>query len=110
MSLRSRTLTGALICLLASLVLAQSQAGVPAFSIHVGDKPVLTVTAAELATLPRHIAVMKEHDSTVSYEGVLLHDVLERAGAPLGTELRGKAPLPLMSWQPPKTDIRLCIH
>ena len=42
--------------------------------------------------MPRVTVSVQEEDGTkVDYEGVLLREVLVRAGAPLGKELRGKA-------------------
>ena len=46
----------------------------------------------DLAKMPRVTVSVQEEDGTkVDYEGVLLREVLVRAGAPLGKELRGKA-------------------
>ena len=46
--------------------------------------------AADLATLPRaKVSVADEHGSRVVYEGVPARDILQRAGAPLGKDLRG---------------------
>lgn len=56
-----------------------------------GVKQPLTLTADDLAKMPRTTAEVKSEGMTVTYEGVLLHEVLKRAGAPSGTELRGKA-------------------
>jgi DMSO/TMAO reductase YedYZ molybdopterin-dependent catalytic subunit len=52
----------------------------------------LQLKAEDLAKLPRETASVREQDgTTVQYEGVPLREVLSRAGAPLGKELRGKA-------------------
>jgi len=53
---------------------------------------VLTLTAGDLAQMPREQVKLQEmgHDS-VSYEGVPIREVLKKAGVPLGKELRGKA-------------------
>jgi DMSO/TMAO reductase YedYZ molybdopterin-dependent catalytic subunit len=52
----------------------------------------LELTTADLAKMPRHTATMRnENGSTATYEGVLLRDVLEKAEAPVGQKLRGKA-------------------
>ena len=59
--------------------------------VQVGDKPELTLTQEDLAQMPQHEVKEVEHGNTVEYEGVLLHDVLARAGAPLGADLKGKA-------------------
>jgi len=60
-------------------------------AVHVEGKPEITITEDDLAKMPRHTATVSEHGRTSEYEGVLLHDVLLRAGAPLGDQLRGKA-------------------
>ena len=61
------------------------------FTVHVGDRPDLTITAEDFAKMPRHSATASEHGTAVTYEGVYLHDILARAGAPFGKDLRGKA-------------------
>ncbi|MDQ2840150.1 MAG: molybdopterin-dependent oxidoreductase [Acidobacteriota bacterium] len=61
------------------------------FTVHMGDHPDVTITAGDLAKMPRHSVTVQEHGDAVAYEGVYLHDVLARAGAPFGKELRGKA-------------------
>lgn len=60
-------------------------------TVEVDQKPELTITEEDLAKMPRHSVSVQEHGKTVEYEGVLLHDVLAKAGAPLGEQLRGKA-------------------
>lgn len=50
------------------------------------------LTAEDLAKMPRETASVREEDgTTVQYEGVPLREVLSRAGAPLGKQLRGNA-------------------
>ena len=51
----------------------------------------MTITAAEMAKLPRHTVKTSDHGKDASFEGVLLFDVLQRPGIPLGKEMRGKA-------------------
>jgi hypothetical protein len=52
----------------------------------------LTLKADDLAALPRETVSVAEQDGTkLNYEGVLLREILKRAGVPLGKELRGKA-------------------
>src|ERR1700722_2639071 len=52
----------------------------------------LTLKAEDLATMPRETVSVDDQDGTkVQYEGVPLREVLARAGAPLGKQLRGKA-------------------
>jgi DMSO/TMAO reductase YedYZ molybdopterin-dependent catalytic subunit len=58
-------------------------------SVEIGgdvQKPT-SVTAADLATLPQVTVTA----GTTPYEGVLLDDVLKRAGVPSGLSLKGKA-------------------
>jgi hypothetical protein len=59
--------------------------------VRVGNKPQMIFTAEDLAKLPPHSVTVQEHGKAVKYDGVLLHDVLARAGAPFGEQLRGKA-------------------
>lgn len=57
-----------------------------------GDvKQPLTLSAADLAKMPRAAVETKSDGLTVHYEGVWLHEILRQAGASNGTELRGKA-------------------
>ncbi len=57
-----------------------------------GDvKTPLTLTADDLAKMPRSTVRTTNNGMETVYEGVFLHEVLKKAGAPLGSELRGKA-------------------
>ncbi len=76
--------------------LAFAQPGQPATAASAtlmisGDIPAtLTIKAEELASMPRASAPVNEPDgSKVIYEGVLLREVLSKAGAPFGKQLRG---------------------
>lgn len=52
----------------------------------------LTLKAEDLAAMPREKATIPDQDGTpIEYEGVTLREILKRAGAPLGKDLRGKA-------------------
>lgn len=51
----------------------------------------LSVTPEQLKGFPRTKVEVKEDGHTLVYEGVLVGEILKRAGAPLGTELRGNA-------------------
>ena len=52
----------------------------------------LTLTPADIKAMPRTtVSVDNEDGRTVSYEGVLVGEILKRAGAPLGRDLSGKA-------------------
>jgi|HubBroStandDraft_6_1064221.scaffolds.fasta_scaffold264525_3 hypothetical protein len=70
----------------------QAQTG-PATLTVSGDIPTpLTLKAEDLAAMPREKASVPDQDGTeIEYEGVPLREILKRAGAPLGGQLRGKA-------------------
>lgn len=51
----------------------------------------LSLSAADLAKMPRATAKTIDDGVEVTYEGVLLSEVLKKAGAPNGPALRGKA-------------------
>jgi DMSO/TMAO reductase YedYZ molybdopterin-dependent catalytic subunit len=51
----------------------------------------LTLTAADMANMPRTSLTMKNNGIETVYEGVLLSDVLKKAGMRLGEALRGPA-------------------
>jgi DMSO/TMAO reductase YedYZ molybdopterin-dependent catalytic subunit len=52
----------------------------------------LTLKADDLAAMPREkISLPNPNGTQTEYEGVLLREILKRAGAPLGEQLRGKA-------------------
>lgn len=71
----------------------QQQPAAPATLAVKGDVPTpLTLTSEDLAKMPRETVSVDDQDGTkVQYEGVLLREVLKRAGAPLDNHLRGKA-------------------
>jgi hypothetical protein len=58
--------------------------------LQINDAAPVTVSAGELAALPRHTALMNDHGKQVSYEGVLLQDVLAKGGIELGKGVHGK--------------------
>jgi DMSO/TMAO reductase YedYZ molybdopterin-dependent catalytic subunit len=73
---------------------ASAPAQTPALSIAVtGDVPTpITVTAADMAAMPRQTAQIAEEDGQkVTYEGVALQDILAKAGVKFGHDMRGKA-------------------
>jgi DMSO/TMAO reductase YedYZ molybdopterin-dependent catalytic subunit len=51
----------------------------------------LALSLQDLAAMPRTKVTAKEHDITATYEGVTLAEILQKAGAPMGKLLRGKA-------------------
>jgi DMSO/TMAO reductase YedYZ molybdopterin-dependent catalytic subunit len=50
-----------------------------------------TLSADDLAKMPRATVRTTSNGMETVYEGVWLHEVLKRAGVPQGSELRGKA-------------------
>jgi DMSO/TMAO reductase YedYZ molybdopterin-dependent catalytic subunit len=57
-----------------------------------GDvKQALTLAADDLAKMPRATVRIGGSAKETVYEGVWLHEVLKKAGVPLGGDLRGKA-------------------
>ena len=68
--------------------LAQSA---PTLEVTGDVKQPLRLSAADLAALPRASVETKSDGIAVTYWGVWLHEILKRAQAPTGTELRGKA-------------------
>src|SRR5262245_1165837 len=51
----------------------------------------LAITLDEFRKLPRTKVEIKEEGRTVVYEGVLVGELLKRAGAPVGSAMRGDA-------------------
>src|SRR5882724_8664710 len=54
-------------------------------------KQALTLSADDLAKMPRATVKTMSNGMETVYEGVWLHEVLKKAGVPQGSELRGKA-------------------
>ncbi len=80
-----------LVLLLAITAVRAAAQGTRAITVTGAVKQTLTVTAADLARMPRATVTAKNGDIEVVCEGVWLHGVLQRAGVPSGTELRGEA-------------------
>jgi DMSO/TMAO reductase YedYZ molybdopterin-dependent catalytic subunit len=81
-----------------SLVLGLLAAGLlpaqdaqPSVQVTGAVKQPLTLTAEDLAKMPRATVRTTSSGMETVYEGVWLHEVLKRAGVPQGSELRGKA-------------------
>ncbi len=51
----------------------------------------LSLAPGDLKSLPRTRVEIKEDGRTLTYEGVVVAEILKRAGVPLGSELRGDA-------------------
>jgi DMSO/TMAO reductase YedYZ molybdopterin-dependent catalytic subunit len=75
--------------LTAGLLPAQDPA--PTLQITGDVKQPLTLSADDLAKMPRASVRTTSNGMETVYEGVWLHEVLKRAGVPQGSELRGKA-------------------
>jgi DMSO/TMAO reductase YedYZ molybdopterin-dependent catalytic subunit len=82
---------------LGASVASQSQSAAtpaPATTLRIGGdvKTPLSLTPDELKSMPRTQVEIKDEDGrVVKYEGVLVAELLKKAGAPLGSELRGNA-------------------
>lgn len=63
----------------------------PAVSVTGAVTAPLTLTARELATMPRASVQTESNGIATTYEGVWLAEVLRRAGVPMGSGLRGAA-------------------
>ena len=71
----------------------------------------LTLSAGDLAKMPRAAVRSRNTGVETVYEGVWLHEVLKRAGVPQGSELRGEAmysPSRWGSWIVPSSTMRSC--
>jgi hypothetical protein len=93
---RSRFYVASVLLLCGStLVSAQVTAqGTAASTLSIaGDvRTPLSITAAEFKAMPRTSVDVKDEDGrTVKYEGVLVGELLKRAGATLGGDMRGTA-------------------
>lgn len=75
--------------LAASLLPAQD--GQPSIQVTGTVKQALSLTADDLAKMPRATVHTTNNGMETVYEGVWLHEVLKKAGVPQGSELRGKA-------------------
>lgn len=63
----------------------------PSIQVTGAVKQPLTLTAEDLAKMPRATVRQSHSGMETVYEGVWLHQVLKKAGAPQGSDLRGKA-------------------
>jgi len=94
---RSEALVYAALLLLAiaraDLVAAQATAPAPVTLKVTGDvRTPLSLPPDELKAMPRKRVEIKDEDGrTIAYEGVLVGEILKRAGATLGSDMRGSA-------------------
>src|SRR5262252_6867219 len=81
-------------CLPAAALGAQQPAAPPVTALKIfGEvKTPLSITPDELKAMPRtRVEIKDENGQAVKYEGVLVGELLKRAGATLGPEARGNA-------------------
>ena len=70
---------------------AQSSAPTAFVSVTGAVAKPLTLTTADLSTLPRTSVTVVSNGISTTYDGVLLHEVLKSAGVPFGSGMRGSA-------------------
>lgn len=68
-----------------------AQQAPPSIAVTGAVSQPLTLTAADLATMPRQTVTMTNNGIATTYEGVWLSDVLKKAGLPFGSGMRGPA-------------------
>lgn len=62
----------------------------PSVKVHGEVKTPLTLTSEDLSKMKRVTAMLKDHDGKeISYTGVPVQEILEKAGATMGKDLRG---------------------
>ena len=77
--------------LLVCLQAQQPEAAKAALKISGDILSPLTLSAEDIRAMPRGSVQFQDQGVTKKYEGVWLHDVLRKAGAPMGNEAHGKA-------------------
>lgn len=80
-----------LLTVLTAGILAVAQEAPSTIQVTGAVKQPLTLTADDLAKMPRATVKTSNNGIETVYEGVWLYQVLKQAGVPLGGELRGKA-------------------
>jgi DMSO/TMAO reductase YedYZ molybdopterin-dependent catalytic subunit len=76
---------------LLATALLPGQEGPQTVEVTGAVKQALTLSADDLAKMPRASVRTTNSGMETVYEGVWLHEILKRAGVPQGSELRGKA-------------------
>jgi DMSO/TMAO reductase YedYZ molybdopterin-dependent catalytic subunit len=74
-----------------AIAAAAGQAPAATLSVTGDVTAPLTLTAADLAAMPRSQLEVQEGAKTQRYDGVLVADLLAKAGVPVGKSLHGKA-------------------
>jgi len=80
-----------LLCVWAFAAPLAAQQSTPSIAVTGAVAQSLTLTAADLASMPRATATTTSDGMSTTYEGVWVSEVLKKAGAPLGGALRGAA-------------------
>jgi len=75
----------------AAVLAAQADAGAATLTVTGDVKTPLSLTPADLKAMPRTRLDVNDEGRTVVYEGVLVGEILKRAGSPAGPEMRGGA-------------------
>src|SRR5262245_20884250 len=77
----------------ASYIAAQAPSAPPATLTLAGDvRSPLVLKAGDIRAMPRtRVETKNEEGRSIAYEGVLISEILTRAGVPLGRDLRGNA-------------------
>lgn len=86
----SRALRSSLLLLLCALFASAQAPATPSIFVDGAIPQPLTLTPGDLAKLPRASLKTTNDGVETAYEGVWLHDVLKRSGAPQGYALRGE--------------------
>jgi hypothetical protein len=76
--------------LLLSVALASASDSAVLLKVEGAVNTPLALTAEDLAQLPRSTAQFEREGETSTYEGVLLYDILVKAGVPFGKDMPGK--------------------
>src|SRR5262245_35352657 len=89
----SRRLTAVIVFAVAAAIRGHAQTPSDTTSLAItGDvAQALTIAPAELKSMPRTTVTVSEEGRQIAYEGVLVGELLKRAGAPVGRDLSGKA-------------------
>ena len=85
-----RQIVQPLILVLGLLAAAPDAVAQATIDVTPADGKTLSVA---LADLPRHTVAADDHGTKITFEGVLLRDVLAKAGVPLGEKLHGPTAL-----------------
>jgi DMSO/TMAO reductase YedYZ molybdopterin-dependent catalytic subunit len=92
-TVRAARLAGAsaIVCAAAVLVLAAQSAADATLAIGGDVASPLNIKLEDLKGMPRTTVTVMQEGREVKYEGVLVGEILKRAGAPLGRDLSGAA-------------------